>query len=142
MFLLIEDNPADVALLKIALTESSHTVQLQVAHDGLEGLSLLRQQDSSGKPDSPDLVLLDLNLPKLDGHSVLADIKSDPALRHMPVVILSASTNPDDIVRSYQLGANAYIHKSDNLEDFFATVKTVVDFWCRRTLLPSKVDAC
>jgi len=142
MFLLIEDNPADVALLKIALAESPHTVQLQVAHDGLEGLSFLRQQSSSDEADSPDLVLLDLNLPKLDGHAVLADIKSDPALRQMPVVILSSSTNPEDIVRSYQLGANAYIRKPDNLEDFFATMKTVVDFWCRRTLLPSKVDAC
>jgi len=138
VFLLIEDNPADVTLLKIALRESPNIVQLQVAHDGLEGLALLRQQNADTEMKSPDLVLLDLNLPELDGHAVLADIKSDPVLRQTPVVILSSSTDPGDIQRSYQLGANAYIRKPDNLEDLFATVKTVVDFWCKWTLLPSR----
>ena len=130
--LLVEDNPGDVRLTIEALRESKVRNNLQVATDGVMALERLRQQDAP----RPDLILLDLNLPKKDGREVLAEIKADPALKTIPVVILTTSRAEQDVLRSYELQANCYISKPVDLEQFMTVVKSIEDFWLTIVTLP------
>jgi CheY-like chemotaxis protein len=127
--LLVEDNPGDARLVIEALKEGRVRNYVHVARDGIEALDMLRRAD--GFPDSPrpDLVLLDLNLPRKDGREVLAEIKADPALRRIPVVILTTSTAEEDVVRSYDLHANCFITKPVDLDQFMGVVRAIEDFW-------------
>jgi chemotaxis family two-component system response regulator Rcp1 len=141
MLLLVEDNRADVILLTEALKEAGHDcplpVELCTVATGRAALAFLHHEGRYHHAPRPDLIVLDLNLPGQSGQEVLAQVKSEGALRCIPVVVLTSSTRPEDIEQSYQLGANAYVHKSVELEEFFATVKALVGFWCQRVVLPS-----
>jgi len=130
--LLIEDNPGDVRLTVEALREGKVHNNLQVAVDGVAGLEQLRRRDAP----RPDLILLDLNLPKKDGREVLAEIKSDPVLKTIPVVILTTSSAEQDVLRSYELQANCYITKPVDLQQFITVVKSIEDFWFAIVTLP------
>jgi chemotaxis family two-component system response regulator Rcp1 len=125
--LLVEDNPADVRLTIEALKDAKMPNRLHVARDGVEAIRLLR--DDTGAVPRPDLVLLDLNLPRKDGREVLAEIKKDDALRHIPVVILTTSQAEQDVVQSYRLGANAFITKPAEIDHFFEVIRSMEHFW-------------
>lgn len=125
--LLVEDNPADVRLAQEAFKDARVPNRLHVARDGVEALSMLR--DATGAVPRPDLILLDLNLPRKDGREVLQDIKQDEALRHIPVVVLSTSQSEQDIARSYRLGANAFVTKPVDIDRFFQVIRSLEQFW-------------
>src|SRR5687768_2374085 len=125
--LLVEDNAADVRLTMEALKEARVSNRLHVARDGVEALHMLR--DGSGAVPRPDLVLLDLNLPRKDGREVLQQIKQDEALRHIPVVILTTSQAEQDVVQSYRLGANAFVTKPAEIDHFFEVIRSMEHFW-------------
>jgi CheY-like chemotaxis protein len=126
--LLVEDNPADVRLTVEALKEGRVKSHLHVAQDGVRATEFL-QESAQGSGPRPDLILLDLNLPKKDGREVLEEIKRDPLLKHIPVVILTTSQAEQDIVRGYRLGANAFITKPVDVDQFFAVVRSIEHFW-------------
>lgn len=136
-FLLVEDNPGDVRLTQEAL--KSHKVQnnLHVATDGEEAMAFLRRQGKYANAPRPDIILLDLNLPRKDGREVLAEIKSDPNLKAIPVVIITSSEAEQDVVKSYNLNANCYITKPVNLDQFIKVVQSINDFWFTIVKLPS-----
>ncbi len=134
--LLVEDNPGDVRLTKEALKEAKVRVHMMVAEDGEKGLAMLRRQGQYAESPRPDLVFLDLNLPRKDGRELLADIKEDPALRRIPVVVLTTSQAEQDIVRSYNLHANCYVTKPLDLEQFLHVVKAIESFWLTIVKLP------
>lgn len=136
--LLIEDNPGDVRLTREAFRDAKVNNRLHVVGDGESALAFLRQQGEFADAPRPDLVLLDLNLPRKDGREVLADIKADPALSRIPVVILTASQADEDIVRAYNLNVNCYILKPVDLEQFIKVVKSVESFWLSVVKLPVK----
>jgi two-component system, chemotaxis family, response regulator Rcp1 len=125
--LLVEDNPADVRLTIEALKDARMPTRLHVARDGVEAIRLLR--DETGLVPRPDLILLDLNLPRKDGREVLAEVKKDEALRHIPVVILTTSQAEQDILQSYRLGANAFVTKPVEIDHFFEVVRSMEHFW-------------
>ena len=125
--LLIEDNAADVRLTVEAFKEARVANRLHVARDGVEAIRMLNEPDTA--TPRPDLILLDLNLPRKDGREVLAEIRQDNALRHIPVVILSTSQAEQDILHSYRLGANAFITKPVEIDQFFEVVRTLDQFW-------------
>lgn len=127
--LLVEDNPADVDLTIEHLEASKILCKITVAKDGLEAMDLLLNQSSHENASKPDLILLDLNLPKKDGRQVLAEIKNHPDLRRIPVVILTSSQAEEDIVKTYDLHANAYVTKPVDLEGFGKIVKAIEGFW-------------
>jgi len=135
--LLVEDNPADVALTEEALQESKLSNRLMVAEDGVEALAMLRRQGAHANLPKPDLILLDLNLPRMDGREVLAEIKKDDSLRRIPVVILTTSKAEEDVFRTYDLHANCYITKPIDLQQFVKVVKTIDDFWLTIVRLPA-----
>jgi two-component system, chemotaxis family, response regulator Rcp1 len=135
--LLVEDNPGDVRLTKEALKEGKLLNQLTVVGDGVEALSFLRREGKYADALQPELILLDLNLPKKDGREVLAEIKADPNLRRIPVVVLTTSSAEEDILRIYDLHANCYITKPVDLEQFMGVVKSIEDFWVSVVKLPS-----
>ena len=135
--LLVEDNPGDVRLTKEALKEGKLLNQLTVVSDGVEALSFLRKEGIYADALQPELILLDLNLPKKDGREVLAEIKADPNLRRIPVVVLTTSSSEEDILRIYDLHANCYITKPVDLEQFMGVVKSIEDFWVSVVKLPS-----
>jgi two-component system, chemotaxis family, response regulator Rcp1 len=135
--LLVEDNPGDVRLTMEALKEGRLLNHVSVAEDGVEALAFLRQKGKYADEARPDLILLDLNLPKKDGREVLAEIKEDPELRHIPVVVLTTSTAEQDVLRTYDLHANCYISKPVDFEQFIEVVKSVGDFWFSVVILPS-----
>jgi chemotaxis family two-component system response regulator Rcp1 len=135
--LLVEDNPGDVRLTKEALKEGKLLNQLTVVGDGVEALSLLRKEGIYADAPQPELILLDLNLPKKDGREVLAEIKADPNLRRIPVVVLTTSSSEEDILKIYDLHANCYITKPVDLEQFMGVVKSIEDFWVSVVKLPS-----
>jgi CheY-like chemotaxis protein len=137
--LLVEDNPADVRLTQEALREGKVKNRLSVARDGAEALAFLRREGAFASAPKPDLILLDLNLPKKDGREVLAEIKEDPVLRRIPVVVLTTSSAEVDILKSYELHANCYITKPVDLEQFVTVVKSIDDFWLTVVRLPSEV---
>lgn len=135
--LLVEDNPADVDLTKASLRRCKLSNRLTVAKDGEEALALLQANAHDAGGTLPDLILLDLNLPKRSGAEVLAEIKQDPSLRRIPVVIMTSSKAEEDIVRSYDLHANCYVTKPVDLEQFRNVVKAVTEFWFALVKLPS-----
>lgn len=136
--LLVEDNPGDVRLVQEALRESKIINQLHAVSDGKEALAFLRRQGSYANTRRPDLILLDLNLPRKDGREVLSEIKADPDLRRIPVVIVTSSKAEDDILKSYNHHANCYITKPLDLEKFIEVVKAIQDFWISIVKLPPK----
>ncbi len=136
--LLVEDNPGDVRLTKEALKEGKVNNNLNVAMDGVEALAFLRKEGEFSNVPTPDLILLDLNLPKKDGREVLADIKEDSTLKRIPVVILTTSTAEEDIFKTYDLHANCYITKPVDLEQFIKVVKSIDEFWLTLVKLPSE----
>ncbi len=134
--LLIEDNPGDVILIKEAFKEGETYNKLTVLGDGEAALSFLRKEGAYKRFSSPDLILLDLNMPRKDGREVLAEIKTDPVLKHIPVVVLTSSEAQQDIINAYNLQANCYITKPVDLKQFFNVVKLIEDFWLKTVKLP------
>ncbi len=135
--LLIEDNPGDVRLTKEAFNEGNLTVELSVVMDGVEAIQYLRKQSPFENAKTPDIILLDLNLPKKDGREVLQDIKSDPELRRIPVIVLTTSNADTDIIKSYNLHANCYINKPVDYDSFFKVIRNIEEFWLSTVMLPS-----
>ncbi|MEW6305104.1 MAG: response regulator [Verrucomicrobiota bacterium] len=134
--LLVEDNPGDVRLTIESLKESKVRNNLNVVPDGVEALAFLRGQGAHKDAPRPDIILLDLNLPKKDGREVLGEIKRDPDLKRIPVVIITTSKAEEDILRTYDLHANCYITKPVNLDQFMQVVKAIEDFWLMIVKLP------
>jgi CheY-like chemotaxis protein len=134
--LLVEDNPGDVRLTKEALKEGTIRNHLNVASDGVEAMRYLRREGEHADATRPDLILLDLNLPKMDGREVLQAVKADPSLRQIPVVVLTSSAAEQDIVRAYDLHANCYVSKPVDLDQFIHVVKSIEDFWFSIVKLP------
>jgi two-component system, chemotaxis family, response regulator Rcp1 len=127
--LLVEDNPGDARLTREALRDAKVRNNLHVAPDGVEALAFLRRQGKHATAPKPDLILLDLNLPKKDGREVLEEVKGDEQLRHIPIVILTTSQAERDIAESYRLRANAYVTKPVDLEQFLKVVQSIEHFW-------------
>jgi two-component system, chemotaxis family, response regulator Rcp1 len=134
--LLVEDSPGDVRLTQEAFRAANPAVHLHVATDGVEAMAFLRRQGAHAKAPHPDLILLDLNLPKMDGREVLAHIKEDATLKTIPTVILTTSEAETDIVKSYQLQANCYLSKPVQLDAFEALVKSINSHWLTEVQLP------
>ena len=134
--LLVEDNPADVRLTQEVLKDAKVRNTLTVARDGVEAMALLRREGKYVTALRPDLILLDLNLPKKDGRELLQEIKSDEELRVIPIIILTTSTSEEDILKSYGLHANCYINKPVNLDQFVKVVRSIEDFWLTIVKLP------
>lgn len=134
--LLVEDNPGDVRLTREALREAKVRNNLSVAADGVEALNFLDTRGGHGAGPLPDLILLDLNLPRKSGREVLEQIKQDPRLKHVPVVILTTSQAEADILESYRLRANAYVTKPVDLDQFLKVVRTIEEFWLEIVKLP------
>jgi chemotaxis family two-component system response regulator Rcp1 len=138
--LLVEDNPGDVCLMTEVLRESQGRPHLSVVHDGVEALALLRREGQYAGAGRPDLILLDLNLPHRPGLEILAEVKADPFLRRIPVLVLTTSQAPDDIVQSYELGANSYLTKPFGLEAFLKMMQALEEFWLVAATLPPPLD--
>jgi chemotaxis family two-component system response regulator Rcp1 len=134
--LLVEDSPGDVRLTREAFKDAKMHINLHVAADGEEAMVFLKREGDSGNAPRPDLILLDLNLPKKDGREVLEEIKGSAALKSIPVVILTTSSSEADILRSYLLHANCYITKPVGLEGFLKVVKSIDSFWLSVVKLP------
>jgi CheY-like chemotaxis protein len=137
--LLVEDNPGDARLTREALAHSKVRNNLHYARDGEEALSFLKREGTFAQAPAPDLILLDLNLPRRDGREVLEDIKRDPQLKHIPVVILTSSQAEEDILRSYRLHANCFITKPVDLEQLTKVVQGIEQFWFTLVKLPPEV---
>ena len=135
--LLVEDDLGDVELTKEAIEATRLAVKLSVVRDGEEAMVYLRKEGSYADAASPDLVLLDLNMPRKDGREVLRDMKDDPILTHIPVVVLTTSDSDEDIMKSYDLGANCYVTKPVGLEQFMKVVQSIGDFWFMFVKLPN-----
>ena len=136
--LLIEDNPGDARLAREALRDAKVRNNLSWVPDGVEAMGFLRRETIYDKAPRPDLILLDLNLPRKDGREVLVEIKSDDKLRRIPIVILTTSQAREDIHQAYQLNANCYISKPVDLDQFIRIVKTIEDFWLTIVKLPTE----
>ncbi len=136
--LLVEDNPGDVRLTQEALKESKVTNNLSVAEDGVEALAFLKREGKYADAPRPDLLLLDLNLPKKDGRELLEEIKADENLRRIPVVVLTTSKAEEDILRMYNQHANCYITKPIDFDQFIEVVKSIEDFWLTIVKLPTE----
>jgi two-component system, chemotaxis family, response regulator Rcp1 len=136
--LLVEDSAGDVRLTKEAFRSANMPAELHVASDGVEAMCFLKQEGDHADAPRPDLILLDLNLPRMDGREVLARIKGSQSLKAIPTVILTTSEAEADIVKSYQLQANAYLCKPFDLDAFDALVKSINDFWLMRVKLPQR----
>lgn len=135
--LLVEDNPGDVRLTREALNEGGRQIRLSVVNDGLEAMRYLRREGAYGGAERPNLILLDLNLPKKDGREVLSEIKADIDLRAIPVVVMTTSDAPPDIRRAYDLHANCYVTKPADFDDFVALVRSIEIFWLSVAKIPS-----
>ncbi len=134
--MLVEDNPGDVRLTEEALKEGKVINRLNVVPDGVEAIAYLRKTGDYASAATPDLMLLDLNLPKKDGREVLAEVKEDPDLRKIPVVVLTTSRDEQDILKSYDLHANCYITKPVDFAQFIRVVRAIEDFWLSVVKLP------
>lgn len=132
--LLVEDNPGDVRLTREALRECRAASCLHTARDGVEALAFLRKEGTHAGAPVPHLILLDLNLPRKDGHEVLRELKADPLLRHIPVIVLTTSVADVDIARAYDAHANCYVSKPATLEEFERLVQLIDDFWCNSVI--------
>jgi chemotaxis family two-component system response regulator Rcp1 len=135
--LLVEDSSGDVRLTMEALKEAKVLNNLSVAGDGTEAMAFLKREGAHAKAPRPDMILLDLNLPKKDGREVLAEIKADPNLRRIPVVVLTTSRDEEDIFRAYDLHANCYITKPVDFKQFLGVVQSIEDFWLTVVKLPA-----
>lgn len=138
--LLVEDNPGDVRLTIEALKEGKVANKINVAVDGLEAMAFLRHEGKYKNAPTPDLILLDLNLPKKNGREVLAEIKMDSKLKHIPVVVLTTSQAEKDIIMTYNMHANCYITKPVDFDQFISVVKSIENFWFTVVKLPPKED--
>ena len=136
LVLLVEDNAGDARLTREAFREANPAIELQVVCDGVEAMAYLRCEGPYVNAPCPDLILLDLNLPKMDGREVLVRIKEDPVLKRIPTVILTSSEAEADILRSYDLHANCYLCKPVQLEKFESLVKSITEFWLTKAKLP------
>jgi two-component system, chemotaxis family, response regulator Rcp1 len=136
--LLVEDSPGDVRLTREAFRDANESVHLHVASDGLEAMAFLRQEGAHIGAPRPNFILLDLNLPRMDGRQVLLEIKENDALRTIPVIILTTSDADADVLRSYELNANAYLRKPVTLEAFEALVRSINEFWLTKVVLPQR----
>ena len=136
--LLVEDSPGDVRLTQEAFRDANKSIRVHVAADGVEAMAVLRHDGVYAHVPRPDLILLDLNLPKMDGREVLARIKADDSLKMIPAVILTTSDAEGDIVRSYQLHANCCLSKPAQLDAFEAVVKSINEFWLTKVKLPQQ----
>ncbi len=136
--LLVEDSLGDVRLTQEAFREANDSIKLHVASDGVEAMAFLRNEGAHANAPRPDLILLDLNLPRMDGREVLVHIKADAGLKTIPTVILTTSDAEADIVKSYQLQANCYLTKPVQLEAFEGLVKSINDFWLTKVKLPQQ----
>lgn len=139
--LLIEDSASDATLLQRSLSESKLTYTLDWIEDGEKAIALLRQQGEYQQAARPDLIILDLNLPRLDGRDVLATIKRDSLLKRIPVIVLTTSNSERDILNSYDLHANCYVVKPFDVDDFMSIARLIEDFWLRTVALP-KLQNC
>ncbi|MDP4224477.1 MAG: response regulator [Bacteroidota bacterium] len=138
--LVVEDNTGDARLIKEVLNDNKMYSSLHLASDGVEAMDILRNRGKYKKVPKPDLIILDLNLPRKDGREVLSEIKNDEILKHIPVVIMTISQAEEDILRSYNLHANCYITKPIDLNQFIKVVKSIEDFWFSIVKLPPKAD--
>lgn len=136
--LLVDDNPADIALIQEALARSERHSKISSVADGEQAVAFLFRRGPYANQVRPNLVILDLNLPKKDGRAVLKEVKSDADLRKIPVIIFSSSQANDDIAKSYQLGANCYVSKPVNLKSYFATLQSIEEFWFGLASLPQE----
>ena len=139
--LLVEDSPGDVRLTQEAFKDAKVLVNLQVAGDGEEAMAFLKREGKYSSKPRPDIILLDLNLPKKDGRAVLAEIKEDPNLQTIPVVILTTSASEADVLKSYSLHANCYITKPVDLDGFLKVVKSIDGFWLSVVRLPNGIPS-
>jgi two-component system, chemotaxis family, response regulator Rcp1 len=136
--LMVEDNAADVELTQYMMKQGKLFVNLHVASDGFEAMDFLRKEGKFAEAPRPDLILLDLNLPGMDGRQVLAKVKSDPNLKAIPVVVLTTSQSEQDIAKCYQMGANCFITKPVGMDQFAKVVNSIEDFWFTIVRLPKK----
>jgi chemotaxis family two-component system response regulator Rcp1 len=134
--LLVEDSPGDIRLTREAFRETNRFIRLHVATDGVEAMSFLRREGIHSDAPRPDFILLDLNLPRMDGREVLFQIKHDDSLKMIPTIILSTSESEADIAKSYELQANCYLSKPVQLDEFETMVKSINDFWLTKVRLP------
>lgn len=138
--LLVDDNPADIDLTREAFSRSKFEHSVQAVYDGVEALDFLNRVGKYQDAESPDLVILDLNLPRKDGRAVLSAVKSDPKLRKIPIVIFSTSQSQRDIGSSYDLGANSYVSKPGNLNAYVSTIASIGDYWLGLAQLPEQEE--
>lgn len=136
--LLVEDSPGDVRLTQEAFRDANRAIRLHVATDGVEAMAFLKREGAHAYAPRPDIILLDLNLPKMDGREVLGHIKADSHLKTIPTVILTTSEAETDIVKSYQLQANCYLTKPVQFDEFASLVKIINDFWLTKVKLPQQ----
>ena len=136
--LLVEDDPGDVELTRESLNDSKLLRSMHVVEDGVEAMAFLKREGKYSDAPRPDLILLDLNLPRKDGRAVLAEVKSDDSLKMIPIVILTTSTAEEDILKTYKLGANCYITKPVGLAQFTSVVKAIEQFWFTVVRLPTR----
>ncbi|MCL5099056.1 MAG: response regulator [Candidatus Omnitrophica bacterium] len=136
--LLVEDSPSDAELTIEALKEAKVFNRLSLVEDGVEAMAFLRRQGPYANAPQPDLIMLDLNLPRKDGREVLAELKADPDLRQIPVVVLTTSKAEQDVLRAYELHANCYITKPVDFRQFMSVVKAIEDFWLTVVTLPQR----
>jgi len=137
--LLVEDSPGDVRLTQEAFRDANRSIKLHIASDGIEAMAFLRREGSHAHAPRPDFILLDLNLPRMDGREVLATIKADESLKTIPTIVLTTSEAEADILKSYELQANCYLCKPVQLDDFESVVRSINDFWLTKAKLPHKL---
>jgi two-component system, chemotaxis family, response regulator Rcp1 len=140
--LLVDDNPGDVRLIEEILKESGMPIRLNVVRDGVEAMAFLRQEGPYAHVATPNLIVLDLNLPRKNGHEVIAEVKEDRGLKRIPVVVLTGSEAEEDINRAYDLHANCCIIKPFNLDQFIRVVRQMQDFWLNVAKFPGKRGTC
>ena len=138
--LLVEDDPGDVMLTRKGLEEVKIALQVEVVNNGVEAMAYLRQETPYATAIRPDLVLLDLNMPKKDGCAVLQELREDKSLRTIPVVVLTTSDSDSDVARAYDLGANCYITKPVGLDEFVRAISSIEEFWFTVVKLPPRMD--
>jgi two-component system response regulator len=136
--LLVEDDPGDVELTRESLNDSKLLISMNVVEDGVEAMAFLKREGKYSDASRPDLILLDLNLPRKDGRAVLAEVKADDSLKMIPIVILTTSTAEEDILKTYNLGANCYITKPVGLAQFTSVVQAIEGFWFTVVRLPTR----
>lgn len=136
--LLVEDNPAEARLTQEALRESGLQHELAIVTDGEMATDYVRNENGFADAPMPNLILLDLNLPRKNGREVLRDLKSDPCLSMIPVIVVTNSTSPEDVEAVYRLKGNSYLSKPETLDGLFSAMRSLVDFWCLRAQLPAR----